>query len=123
MALVAAVVLGAVFLAAGVLKLSALAQWRSQAAGLGVPSSVASLVPYIELVVGALLLVQLQRSFVAWVAAAVLLAFSAVLALQLQRGLRPPCACFGSLSARPIGAGTLVRNGVLLAVALVAALA
>ena len=72
MALAAAVVLGAVFLAAGVLKLSAVAQWQSQAAGLGVPRSVASVVPYVELVVGALLLVQLQRSVVAWVAAAVL---------------------------------------------------
>jgi hypothetical protein len=59
----------------------------------------------------------------AWVAVVVLLAFSTVLARQLSRGLHPPCACFGSLSARPIGASMLVRNGVLLAVALVAALA
>jgi uncharacterized membrane protein YphA (DoxX/SURF4 family) len=122
-AFVAALLTGAVFVVAGVTKMSSPSQWRSQANGLRVPGGVAVVVPYIELALGALLMVQVQRPAMAWVAVVVLLAFSTVLARQLSRGLHPPCACFGSLSARPIGASMLVRNGVLLAVALVAALA
>jgi uncharacterized protein YjeT (DUF2065 family) len=122
-AFAAALLTGLVFVVAGVTKMSSPSLWRSQASGLRVPTGVAVVVPYVELALGALLMVQVQRPAMAWVAVAVLLAFSTVLARQLLRGLHPPCACFGSLSARPIGAGTLVRNGVLLAVALVAALA
>lgn len=119
----AALIVGAVFVVAGVSKLSAPSQWRSQAAGLSVPGGVAGVVPYVELSVGALLLVQVQRSATAWCAVVMLLAFTGVLARQLMQGKRPPCACFGALSVRPIGVSTLVRNGALIAVAVVAALA
>jgi len=73
-------------------------------------------------VLGALLLVQLQRSVVAWCAIALFAAFTVLLAVRLAQGKRPPCACFGSLSARPIGPGHLVRNALFIAVAVAAAL-
>ena len=52
--------------------------------------------------------------------ALVLLAFTGLLILNLARGRRPPCACFGASSRRPIGPGSLVRNLVLLALAVIA---
>ena len=63
-----------------------------------------------------------QRHAVAWCAVAVLAAFTALLGLRLAQGRRPPCACFGSLSTKPIGAGHLVRNALFLVSALAAAI-
>jgi hypothetical protein len=40
--------------------------------------------------------------------------------VQLAQGRRPPCACFGGRTARPIGPLTVVRNAAFLAVAVVA---
>ncbi len=48
--------------------------------------------------------------------------FTALIVARLREGKRPACACFGAWSAKPIGAGNVVRNGVLMAVAAVAAL-
>jgi hypothetical protein len=39
---------------------------------------------------------------------------------HLVAGRRPECACFGAWSAKPIGVGHVVRNGVLLALAVLA---
>lgn len=122
MSTVAAAVLGVVFLAAAVAKLAGAREWVAQAAGLGVPRPVAVVVPYAEALLGAMLVVQLQRRVVAWVAVAVLLVFTAVVLGQLVRGRRPPCACFGAWSARPAGPRTVVRNLLLVAIGVVAAL-
>jgi hypothetical protein len=46
-----------------------------------------------------------------------------LLAVRLKEGRRPPCACFGPWSARPIGPGSIARNVALIALALLAALA
>ncbi|PKV82310.1 peroxiredoxin family protein [Nocardia fluminea] len=55
---------------------------------------------------------------VAGAASALLLAaFTAVIARLLLRGEHPSCSCFGAASAAPIGPTTLVRNGLLLALA------
>lgn len=52
-------------------------------------------------------------------ALAVATALTAVLAtgiaVAVSRGLRAPCACFGSSSVRPLGAAQLIRNTCLLA--------
>lgn len=120
-AVVAALVVAVVLLLAGVSKLAQSEQWRSQAAGLGVPQPLAVVVPYVELMLGALLLVQLQRHAVAWLAVGLFGAFTALLALRLAQGQRPPCACFGSLSSKPIGPGNLARNAVFIAIAVMAA--
>lgn len=118
---IAAVVLGAVFLVAAVTKLASPAAWRAQAEELRVPSVVASAVPFVEAALGALLVVQFQRHVVAWVAVAVLVAFTGLLALRLAHGERPACACFGSWSAAPIGPATLARNAAFIAVGVLAA--
>lgn len=123
LAVAAAVVVGAAFVLAGAAKIVMGRAWPAQAAGLGVPRSIAVVVPWWELLVGALLIVQFQRQVVAWVAVATLVAFTALIAVRLSRGQRPPCACFGAWTARPIGAGTVARNAGLIAVAVVAAVA
>ena len=122
MIVVTSVVLGAVFVVAGVLKLSTPGQWRTQSADLGVPGVVAAALPIVELVVGAILIAQLARRAAAVVAAILLLAFTVLLVVRLVQGRRPPCACFGALSAKPIGWGNVVRNAVLIVVAAVVAI-
>lgn len=122
MTALAAAALGVVFLVAAVAKLAGTREWVAQAAGLGVPQVVAHVVPYVEAAIGALLVVQFQRRLVAWVAVGVLLAFTAAVVAQLARGRRPPCACFGSWSAKPVGSATIVRNLVFVALGVVAAL-
>ena len=119
---VAAVIVAAVLLVAGVSKLARPAGWRAESTGMSVPWQFARLVPYLETTVGALLLVQLQRHVFAWCAVALLAAFTILLGARLAQGQRPPCACFGSLSAKPIGPGHLARNAVFIAVAVAAAL-
>lgn len=119
--IVAAVVVAGVLLVAGVLKLAQVANWRAQAAGLGVPALVATALPFVEIALGAALLVQWQRHAVAWAAVALFVAFTALLGLRLAQGQRPPCACFGALSARPIGAVHMARNVGFIAIGVLAA--
>jgi uncharacterized membrane protein YphA (DoxX/SURF4 family) len=117
----AAIAVGASLVVAGVSKLARPA-WTADAAGLGVPRSIARPVPVVELVVGSLLCFGVARRPLAWVAVALLVAFTIVLARPVLRGQRPVCACFGALTSRPAGPLSLVRNAVLIASAVVAAL-
>lgn len=119
---IASVVTGAVFLVSGVSKLASPQSWRAGADGMGVPWALARPVPLVEVGVGAALVVVWQRGALAWLAVAMLLAFTALLALRLSQGSRPVCACFGSWSAQPIGPRHVARNVVFLVVALAAAL-
>ena len=114
---VASAALGAVFLVSGVLKVSAPQQWRAQSAGLGVARPIAAVVPFAELVVGALLVTQIARRVVALAAATLLVGFTTLLVLRLVQGRRPPCACFGAWTTKPIGWRNVVRNALLLALA------
>jgi len=118
----ASVLLGAVFLVSGVMKVAAPQQWRTQSADLGVPRMLAAVVPFGELAVGALLVAQLARRPVAITAGAMLLASTALLVLRLSQGRRPPCACFGVWSTKPISWADIVRNAVFLALAAMIAL-
>ena len=117
MSVVASVVLGAVFAVAGAMKIGTPRQWRAQSAGLGVHPLVATVVPFAEVAVGALLIAQIGRRAVATIALAMLLAFTALLVVRLMQGHRPPCACFGALATRPIGWGNVARNAVFVALA------
>jgi uncharacterized membrane protein YphA (DoxX/SURF4 family) len=119
----AAVLLGAAFVLAGGSKLAAGDAWRQQAGDMGAPRWTIAPLPWFELAVGALLIVQVWRRPVALVALCLLLAFTALILVNLRQGRRPPCACFGAWSARPIGRGHVIRNLVLIALATAAALA
>jgi uncharacterized membrane protein YphA (DoxX/SURF4 family) len=119
---VASVLLGAVFVVSGVTKIASPQQWRTQSAGLGVDRRVSTVVPFVELAVGALLIAQITRRAAAAIAGLLLLAFTALLVLRLSQGRRPPCACFGALTTKPISWANVVRNAVFLALAALVAL-
>ena len=122
MIVAASVVLGAVLVVSGVMKFAAPQQWRAQSGDLGVPRFVATIVPLAELVVGALLIAQIARRPVAVVAGAMLLAFTALLVVRLSQGRRPPCACFGVWSTKPISWADVARNAVFVALAVAIAI-
>ena len=119
---VAAVLLGVAFLVAGGTKIAAGPGWPAQARELGAPSWVIPILPWIEIVVGALLVTQFARRPAAIVAAVLLVAFTALIVVRLQQGRRPPCACFGAWSTKPIGWSDVARNAVLLVLAVLAAI-
>lgn len=118
---VASIALAVVLVTAGVTKLAG--AWREDSRALGVPWPVAAPVPYVEIVLGALLATGLGRPLAAWGAAALMVLFTGLVALHLAHGRRPPCACFGAWSRKPLGAGHLVRNVVFAVLAVLAVLA
>ncbi|MEY3341243.1 MAG: hypothetical protein RLZZ269_1154 [Actinomycetota bacterium] len=115
--LVASVILGATMCVAAFSKLRTGRAWEAQGAALGAPRIVLPLVPWVELALGALLIVQLAAAAVSIAALVLLGSFSVLLAVNLARGRRPVCACFGEWSTKPLGPGHLVRNAVLEALA------
>ena len=121
-ALVASVVLGIAFVVAGGSKIAAGPSWPDQARGLGAPTWVIPVLPWIEIAVGAMLIVQFGAPWPSLAALAMLIAFTVLIAITLRQGRRPPCACFGAWSAKPIGVGHLVRNGALMVLALLSLL-
>ncbi len=116
----AAALLGLAFVVAGASKLAAGDAWPAQARDLGAPPVAIAPLPWLELVIGAALVAQLVEPWPAVVAIALLIAFSALIARRLAAGERPPCACFGAWSARPIGPGHLARNFALMVLGLLA---
>ena len=117
---IASVVVGAMFVLAGASKLALGAGWTQQASAFGAPVRLAPVVPWVELALGAALVVQLARPWPAIGAIAVLVLFTVLIVRHLAAGRRPECACFGAWSSRPIGVGHLVRNSLLLALAVLA---
>lgn len=116
----------AVFLA-GVFVVAAAAKVRTPTATattfrrLGVPAAdvTARAVPLVELVVATVLLAAPRAGAVG--ALVLLVAFTAVLARAVARGVDVSCGCFGAASSAPITDVTLLRNALLVAAAVVAA--
>ena len=121
--LVASIVLGLVFLVSGGSKLAAGPGWPEQASGLGAPSFVVPVLPWFEIVLGAVLVMQLVPTLAAAVALLVLVAFSMLILRRLAEGRHPPCACFGAWSTKPLGRGHVGRNLGFIALAVIALLA
>ena len=123
MAAAAGIVVGAILLLSGAAKLAAGPRWVAQAEALAAPAFAVPVVPWLEVALGALLVSGVYRTVVPLAAAALLTVFTVLLVVRLVQGRRPPCACFGALSTRPVGPGSVVRNVVLIALALIAAFA
>ena len=121
-ALVASIIVGVAFAVAGGSKIAAGESWPAQARGLGAPTWTIPFVPWVEIVVGALLIVQAVPPWPAVAALVMLVAFTALIVNSLAHGRRPPCACFGAWSAKPIGPAHLARNAILIALTVVAML-
>ncbi len=113
--------LAIVFVVAGVAKLADPSGSRQSLQAFGVPRSLipsgAVALPILEIV----LALGLLPSSTAWFASigmvGLLASFVGGIAYNLARGRRPDCHCFGQLYSKPIGIGTLVRNGLLVMLA------
>jgi methylamine dehydrogenase accessory protein MauD len=113
--------LAAVFAVAGAAKLADRAGSRQAAVDFGAPPALApalgTLLPVAELATAAALLPVSTARWGALGALVLLALFTAAIAIAVARGSAAPCHCFGQLSSAPVGPGTLIRNGVLLAAA------
>ncbi len=111
--------IGVVLLLAGFAKLRQPA-WAATAARFGTPRPLVPVVPWVELVLGALLVAGAGGRIPVFVALALLGAFTGVMAQRLASGEHSPCGCFGNAVAAPLGVDAIIRNGVLLAAGLIA---
>jgi peroxiredoxin len=122
-ALAARLALGAVFALAAAGKLRAPGLTRDTLEDFGLPRRAAGpgawVLPLAELATAGLLLFDATAVVGAIAALALLAAFSAAIAVNLARGRRPDCNCFGQVGSAPIGPATLARNAVLALLAVV----
>lgn len=124
LALIAQWSLAAMFVVSAVAKLLDPSGTADAVLELGVPERlrrVATLVPLVELVLAVLFVIPATARWASFAGISLLAIFSAVIVLNLARGRRPDCNCFGGLSAAPISGRTLVRNGVLVGFAVASA--
>lgn len=119
-ALVARVVLAAVFLVAGVAKLKDPDRSESLV-GFGMPRGLARpagiALPLAELAVAGALLPRSSAWWAACAALGLLVAFIVGISFNLIRGRKPDCHCFGQLHSAPAGKATLLRNFLLASLA------
>lgn len=119
--LVARLVLFSVFAVAGVTKLTDRTGSKLAMGDFGVPTSLVAplsvLLPLAELAVAAALIPSSTAWWGAVGALVLLLLFTVGIGANLARGRRPSCRCFGQLRSEPTSWKTLVRNGLLAAVA------
>jgi uncharacterized membrane protein YphA (DoxX/SURF4 family) len=118
-AVAARVLLGAVFLVSGTLKMAD-RRWPETARRFGAPQWLVPMLAPLELVVGALLVTQLGRPWIPLLALGLLVIFTATAAVHVFRGDDVPCGCFGSTSVKPVGVETLARNALLCLLAVLA---
>ena len=114
---IASVILGGVMCVAGGSKIAMGDRWPVEAQALGAPKSIAPIVPWFEIALGALLIVQLKPEIVGALSVALLVAFTLLIMRQLQKGERPVCACFGSWSSKPLSWNHVARNAGFIALA------
>jgi peroxiredoxin len=122
LALAARLILAAILLVSGLAKLADRSGSQQAVRDFGVPKGLAGLVaavlPFIELVI-AIALLPARTAQWAGLAVAVLMGlFTVAIAINLIRGRKPDCHCFGQLTAEPIGWSTAGRNLVLVALGL-----
>jgi thiol-disulfide isomerase/thioredoxin len=113
--------LAAVFAVAGLAKLADRMGSRQALMDFGVPARLATplsiLLPLAEMAIAAALIPTSSAWWGAIGALLCLLLFIAGISINLARGHRPACHCFGQLSSKPVGWPTLARNGALAAIA------
>lgn len=119
--LAARLVLAAVFLLAGIAKLADHAASSKALTGFGLPQRIAQplslLLSTAEIAVAAALVPVALAWYGACGALVLLSIFVLGIVANLARGRKPDCRCFGQLHSAPVGWPTLVRNGLLAALA------
>ena len=107
-----ALVVGVVVVWAGASKLLAGSSWYDGVASAGLPRWI---------LIGALTAVRLWVPVIPLVLAGLLMAFTGWILVAIRKDDVPTCACFGSMSKKPIGWRHVARNSVLIALAASAA--
>jgi peroxiredoxin len=119
--LFARLLLAGIFAVAGVAKLADRQGSRQAIVDFGIPSTLAAplglLLPLAELAVAATLLPASTAWWGALGALVLLSVFVVGISINLARGRKPECHCFGQLHSAPAGWKTLARNGALAVVA------
>lgn len=113
---------GAAFAWAGANKLTDMRSWRAAARAQSLPQPVAAVVPFVETVLGSVLVVGAPSAATLGAATVLLAVFTAFLVVQVATGSTVPCACFGVRAARPPSRRDVARN-ILMIAALVASAA
>ncbi len=124
LALLARVLLGAIFLMSAFAKLAAPRSFARDVRGYHfLPGPLADAfgyaLPFTELTAAALLLSGLYPQWGAGASIAMLLAFMVAVGWAMARNLNLSCSCFGLLYRERVGWQTQIRDGILLAMALV----
>ncbi|MFA6044242.1 MAG: MauE/DoxX family redox-associated membrane protein [Phycisphaerales bacterium] len=122
------IILGGLFVFAGVIKLMNPQLFQQAIAAFKVPGMPSHLeilltfvVPWCEIAAGAALLLGLWTRSAALLLSSMLVVFIALISSVLWRGMDVKCGCFGKFEVPctgPVGPCHLVRNGVLLALGL-----
>jgi thiol-disulfide isomerase/thioredoxin/uncharacterized membrane protein YphA (DoxX/SURF4 family) len=111
------ILLSGIFLLAGISKLVDRRGSRDALIGFGVPENAARwfsvVLPVVECAVAVSLLPEITAWWGAVGALSMLTLFVIGIAVNLARGRRPPCHCFGQLHSAPVGWPTLGRNAIL----------
>lgn len=119
--LIGRLLLAAVFLLAGVAKYADPKGTTKAFTDFGLPRALAAFVALILPVVEAGVAIALVPVASAWYGACGALAllgiFMAGIVAAMVRGRKPDCRCFGQLHSAPVGRSTLIRNGILGALA------
>ncbi|MCC7103592.1 MAG: redoxin domain-containing protein [Chloroflexi bacterium] len=124
--LVARLFLAVTFAVAALAKLRSPASTREAMAEFGIPAALAGsaavAVPLVELAVAAALVFVPTAWYGAVAAVALLTVFVLAMLVNLARGRRPDCRCFGEVTSQPIGLKTVLRNVILAAIGLFVAI-
>lgn len=119
--LAARLALAGVFLMAGLAKLADRTGSRQAISNFGLPQRLARplslALPLVELAVSIALIPPASARWGALGALALLLIFVLAIAVNLAKGRKPDCHCFGQLHSSPVGWPTLARNAALAGVA------
>ena len=118
---ICAALVGAVLALAGASKVTSWNQWRANARQQHLWTAVAVGLPFLELILGAALVVLKPAAIALGLATLLLVVFTSFLALQVSIKSQVPCACFGTRVNRPPSWRDVVRNLGLIALMFTAA--
>jgi len=121
------IAVGIVFIAAALAKIGDPAAFATQVhhfrlAPVACENAIAVLLPWIELLTGLALVLGMRARSGAWLAAGLMVVFTAMVASAMARRLDFECGCFGTADATRVGLTKLLENLGLLALSLVASL-
>lgn len=101
---------GMIIVFAGATKATGFQQWKADARSQGLWPLIAYVLPAIELVLGASLIVLSPTPVTLGSATLLVLIFTVYLAVLVATGSTVPCACFGARFSRPPSMRDIARN-------------